>query len=62
MPIRQLVEYAEMVRAGPRTVTRRRGMLERHRVAVREQMGALEETLAVLDFKIDMYEQMESNT
>ena len=60
MPIRQLVEYAEMVRAGPQTVTRRREMLERHREAVREQMGALEETLAVLDFKIEMYEQIES--
>jgi DNA-binding transcriptional MerR regulator len=61
MPIRRLVEYAEMVRAGPQTVTRRREMLERHRETVREQMGALEETLAVLDFKIGMYEEMEKD-
>jgi DNA-binding transcriptional MerR regulator len=59
MPIRQMVEYAELVRQGPRTAARRRAMLERHRVAITERMAELEETAAVLDRKIEMYHEME---
>jgi DNA-binding transcriptional MerR regulator len=39
MPMRQMVEYAELVRQGPRTAARRRAMLERHRTAIRERMA-----------------------
>ena len=52
MPIRQMVEYAELVRAGSQTVARRREM---------SQMTELEETLAALERKIEMYNEMESN-
>jgi DNA-binding transcriptional MerR regulator len=62
MPIRQMVEYAELVRQGPRTAGRRRAMLERHRVAIAAQVAQLEETAAVLDRKIAMYQEMESQT
>jgi DNA-binding transcriptional MerR regulator len=62
MPMRQMVEYAELVREGPHTAARRRTMLERHRAAIAEQMAALEETAAVLDRKIAMYHEMETNT
>jgi DNA-binding transcriptional MerR regulator len=61
MPIRQMVEYARLVREGPHTAARRRGMLESHRAAIREQLAELEETSAVLDQKIEAYRQMESN-
>jgi DNA-binding transcriptional MerR regulator len=60
MPIRQMVEYAELVRAGSHTIGRRREMLERHRASVRSQMAELEETLAVLERKIEMYDEIES--
>ena len=60
MPIRQMVEYAELVRAGSQTVARRREMLERHRASIRSQMTELEETLAVLERKIEMYDEMEN--
>jgi DNA-binding transcriptional MerR regulator len=59
MPMRQMVEYAELVRQGPRTAARRRAMLERHRAAIAERMAELQETTAVLDRKIAMYQEME---
>ena len=62
MPIRQMVEYAELVREGPQTASRRRAMLETHREALRERIAELEETAAVIDRKIETYTEMESNT
>ena len=62
MPIRQMVEYAELVREGPQTASRRRAMLEAHREALRERIAELEETATVIDRKIETYTQMESNT
>lgn len=62
MPIRQMVEYAELVREGPQTAARRRAMLEAHREALRERIGELEETAGVIDRKIETYTEMESNT
>ncbi len=59
MPIRQMVEYADLVRAGPWTARRRREMLERHRAAIAAQLETLHETTAVLDYKIAMYSEME---
>jgi DNA-binding transcriptional MerR regulator len=60
MPIRQMVEYAELVRQGPRTAARRRAMLERHRAEITARMAELEDTAAVLDRKIAMYHEMEN--
>jgi DNA-binding transcriptional MerR regulator len=62
MPIRQMVEYAELVREGPHTAARRRAMLEAHRVVLRERIADLEETAGVIDRKIEIYTQMESST
>jgi DNA-binding transcriptional MerR regulator len=62
MPIRQMVEYAELVREGPETAARRRAMLEAHREALRERIAELEETAGVIDRKIETYTEMESNT
>ena len=62
IPIRQMVEYAELVREGPHTAFRRRAMLEAHREALRERIAELEETAAVIDRKIEIYTEMESNT
>jgi DNA-binding transcriptional MerR regulator len=61
MPIRQMVEYAKLVRAGHHTAAARRRMIEAHRAAIAERMSELEETAAVLDHKIAMYRDMERN-
>jgi DNA-binding transcriptional MerR regulator len=60
MPIRQMVEYAELVRQGPETAARRRAMLERHRAEITARVAELEDTAAVLDRKIAMYQEMEN--
>ena len=61
MPIRQMVEYAGLVREGPQTASRRRAMLEAHREALRERIEELEETAGVIDRKIETYTEMESS-
>lgn len=61
MPIRQMVEYAKLVRAGPHTAAARRRMIEAHRAVITERMSELDETAAVLDHKIAMYRDMERN-
>jgi DNA-binding transcriptional MerR regulator len=62
MPMRQLVRYAELVRAGDRTAAERREMLERHRAGIAAQIAELRETAALLDDKIAMYDAMEKTT
>jgi DNA-binding transcriptional MerR regulator len=57
-----MVEYAELVREGPQTASRRRAMLEAHREALRERIAELEETATVIDRKIETYTEMESST
>jgi DNA-binding transcriptional MerR regulator len=61
MPIRQMVDYAELVREGSHTAGRRRQMLEAHRQAIRAQLAELNETADVLDHKIAMYREMENS-
>ena len=61
MPIRQMVDYAELVREGSHTAGRRRQMLEAHRQAIRAQVAELNETADVLDHKIAMYREMENS-
>ncbi len=55
MPVADMVRYAELVRAGEHTLTERRELLEATRRDVRHRIAELRDTLAVLDYKIDMY-------
>lgn len=57
MPIQGVREYAELVRQGPDTIAERKALLERHRRDVCQQMAVLEKNLAVLDYKIGLYER-----
>jgi DNA-binding transcriptional MerR regulator len=59
MPIRLMREYAQLRHLGNRTAGRRRQMLVQHRAAVRERIAELEVCMAVLDYKIENYEQLE---
>lgn len=61
MPIRQMQQYAELVRSQPDSAFhKRRQMLEAHREAVLEQIQQLQENLAVIDWKIQHYAQLEA--
>jgi DNA-binding transcriptional MerR regulator len=55
MPVADMVRYAELAREGERTVAERQELLERHRDDVRRRIGELQDTLAILDHKIDFY-------
>ncbi|TXN61051.1 MerR family transcriptional regulator [Methylobacterium sp. WL6] len=55
MPIRTMLHYAALRRAGPATAPERRLLLERHRAQVRTHVAALQDALAALDTKIAGY-------
>ncbi|MEU5581090.1 MerR family transcriptional regulator [Streptomyces huasconensis] len=55
MPVADMVRYAELVREGQHTFTERQELLERTRHDVRTRIAELQDTLAVLDYKIGMY-------
>ncbi|MEU2655840.1 MerR family transcriptional regulator [Streptomyces sp. NPDC007325] len=55
MPVADMVRYAELVREGPHTHAERRALLEETRRDVLARIAELQDTLAVLDLKIDHY-------
>ncbi|MEV6108850.1 MerR family transcriptional regulator [Streptomyces sp. NPDC051940] len=55
MPVADMVRYAELVREGDHTFAGRQELLVRHREDVRQHIADLQATLAVLDFKIELY-------
>lgn len=55
MPVADMVRYADLVRAGEHTFAERQELLLAHRENVRRRIVELEDSLAVLDFKIETY-------
>lgn len=55
MPVADMVRYAELVREGDHTFGQRKELLEATRRDVRTRIAELQDTLAVLDYKIDLY-------
>ncbi|MFF9479995.1 MerR family transcriptional regulator [Streptomyces sp. NPDC014733] len=55
MPVADMVRYAELVKGGDATFTEREELLTMHREDVRHRIAELQDTLAVLDYKIDIY-------
>ncbi|MFK8907705.1 MerR family transcriptional regulator [Streptomyces sp. YS-3] len=55
MPVADMVRYAELVREGAHTFDARRELLEQTRRDVLTRMAELQDTLAVLDHKINFY-------
>jgi DNA-binding transcriptional MerR regulator len=55
MPVREMIRYAELVRAGDRTERARRELMEEHRDRVLAQISQLRGDLAVVDHKIAAY-------
>ncbi len=62
MPIRQMQQYAALVRSHPDSAFgQRRQILEAHREAVAAQIQQLQDNLAVIDWKIQHYSRLEEN-
>ena len=59
MPIRMMREYAQLRHRGDGWAGRRRQILMDHRAEVRDRITELQSCLAMLDYKIDNYEQIE---
>ena len=57
MPIRQIREYADLMRAGDDTHQARMTLLEAHREAVRAQLAETERNLELITYKIDYYRE-----
>ena len=55
MPIREIREYADLVRQGEGTEPERMALLQAHRDAVRAQLAEVQEHLAAIEMKIDVY-------
>lgn len=55
MAVADMVRYAELVREGEHTFDDRRALLESTRADVLRRMAELQDTLAVLDHKIEFY-------
>ncbi|RVU26081.1 MerR family transcriptional regulator [Streptomyces antnestii] len=55
MPVAHMVRYAELVRVGDDTFEERQELLESTRRDVLSRIAELQDTLSVLDFKIDFY-------
>jgi DNA-binding transcriptional MerR regulator len=55
MPIRGIRRYAELVTAGPGNEKERLELMEAHRGQVIAKLAELQENLALIDHKIDVY-------
>jgi DNA-binding transcriptional MerR regulator len=57
MPIRRILRYAELVRAGEGNEGDRLALLEEHRAAVRARLAEVRTHLAFIERKIAIYEE-----
>jgi DNA-binding transcriptional MerR regulator len=55
MPIRSIRRYAELVAAGPGNEEERLALLEAHRADVTARLAELQDSLKLMDHKIDVY-------
>lgn len=59
MPQSDRVRYARLRRDGAATLSERREMLEAHRDEVRRKLVVMQDTLALMDRKVDHYKALE---
>jgi DNA-binding transcriptional MerR regulator len=60
MSIRQMQEFAKLVRENPLgTITERRGILENHECLILQRLEELQRNLAIIQKKIQYYKELE---
>ncbi|WP_280423249.1 MerR family transcriptional regulator [Nocardia carnea] len=57
MSVADMIRYAELVRAGESTIPERLAMFRTTRAEVLDRIAELQQTVAVLDYKIALYEE-----
>jgi DNA-binding transcriptional MerR regulator len=58
MPIRQMQEYATLLRQKPDAIEERRAILEAHEQAVQQQIRQLTQNLEMIQWKIQNYKKL----
>jgi DNA-binding transcriptional MerR regulator len=58
MPIRQMQEYAALLRQKPDAIEERRAILEAHEQAVQQQIRQLTQNLEMIQWKIQNYKKL----
>ncbi len=60
MPIREMLRYAELRRRGDDldSLSKRKAMLEQHARALETQLEELQQTIAVMHRKVELYDEM----
>ncbi|MHC1739777.1 MAG: MerR family transcriptional regulator [Anaerolineaceae bacterium] len=56
LPIETLIEYVGLVRQGEATIEARKEILKEQRELLLDRMKVMQETLDILDYKIEVYE------
>ena len=59
MPIAKMKQYVDLQRQGQDTLAERLELLKEHRHEVRKRIQELEDNLAVIEYKIDRYSEIE---
>lgn len=59
MPIREMIQYAELRKQGVSSEDERQSLLEKHRELVEDHIAELQASLLVLDAKISSYANFE---
>jgi DNA-binding transcriptional MerR regulator len=59
MPIATMLRYAELARAGTATAAERKALLLNHRAEVAARVEQLQRDLAMIDYKIEIYDDIE---
>jgi DNA-binding transcriptional MerR regulator len=60
MPLAQIQEYIRLYRAGAQTLPDRRALIETHEKTVMERIVGLQESLGVIQAKLEFYRMRES--
>lgn len=56
------IHYARLRQQGDSTLRARREMLEAHRAVIREKLHLMQQTMALMDHKVAIYETLEAET
>ena len=60
MPIRQMQQYAQLMRRHPDGISERLAILEEHERQVQERLRELSRNLEVIQYKIRLYKELEA--
>jgi len=61
MPLKKIKKYKSLINLGDETAAERKILLEEQKLRILNEMEVLQESLKVIDFKIEYYQSIEKN-